>query len=1553
MRAVGVALLSLFGGAFAGGGCGLADVYADSAAFSGGTCFGDGASQISPLDESYRQLLLANEGGGVMRMLVKEWDTHKLNSAIAYILIHEIIGYPKPQMCTTANGYTSGSFDLLSGTPGRPAEADIDMELWASSAYPEYLSNEGSYSNAGTTFSYGRSGLFLRPGGSDEQRAKLLSHGRMYNNLERDVLPTLPTLRQARALTQWCNIGGSDHCMEVPNRACHDLGESEELGSGSAHEYCRVLIKASDSADKGIVEEIIQNASLPLVIVYTGSGPSVQGGYLKELSNQSFLFYHWEPALVISPDTDIMRIVFEDPVMCEPNETFVSLPPNKACDFRQGLVHKGYSTRLGRMYPEVAHFVQNYAVPTAEIWKLEQRKSLEEGATHFGLACEWLKDNEELWKGWMKNPEPSPQWKQVVPTLLIVIVGLLAAIWATLPMLPARMGGGQWAWFKTSQWFKPTAFWRLFFSGSYRFVIVLFLLPTKFKKLIGDVTERLFHHGRRAGSLAERSLHNLEAAIQAPKQPRKKRFAIDHPEQAKSHSLLARVARDAETYASKEYHPRTGVAVSFLQEYIRTGSMARAYEARADAKERVRCGIQFAMRVVHGMEGDDHFQVGVMRGKEHQDTKCTLKIQPGDGGLSELAPDVDYVLLSDEVVFQPGERFASVTMRLLPQEISMEANLQHGWLPKREMLLSLQPIDPTDRLKLGDATQCRIVIVDKDVWPGVKDVQLGHQSVYSAYVQKIFFSNFEKEMWWLVGVIFRTINSKIVKNILVMMLFDLAIAHRSLDWSFIVAAVYLFTEVVEHLTGYWYNSAGAMGYNMSLVWVLSKWTQLPLGKIVDVDTIGKYRGMVELITSAFFGKNDYSVFADLVSTWVNIICIIIAPLILFNLDFARALADGVPWAKKTSSLSIIMACSTVAFVIVFILLSDLSPGTYEVEVRRWITLERKLTLDLHSMLEDTPTYRLYQKSLDELLGVIKCMNAARGQRFSYLVALDASGRGYDWTLTFVYIAAMMVSPILYGILGLTIGQLQALFSIIVSNQAIISTLSSGKERLRIAQYLIGQLAEILNEDREHLRRQVEICFQQYIALSRTVKDLDQGADEMNISLYNVRYTSYTLRDVTGVLLHMNIEGQLATGALSGLRSPFGDDPASQQLKLEHRVIIDLLAGARVPSDGCVVYAPHLTVGLVTNEPIFLGGMSLRENIMYGCERPVADAVLWHLCNTLGLPRHLFNPHGGAMGMGGVSLTPIERQLLSVARTLITQPDVLIVHDMGALEPSVALRLGNVFKRYVKGYTLTRLGAKTFSMQTVLQNVSDKTDADAMPSRDQSSAAQRPNTLVKGHSDWSSTASMMSKDELASTEKSKEQAEAASRLSQPQGLTSIKGNSRRRRETAHKKEKGTDHLDVAEDLETRSSDRRTVIWHAMGGVLDQAGVKRRFFHKDGRLCRHRREGEVRPTPLASPGRHLDLTSGGDGDDGNESASEASKSTKKSGRRRSRTPAAASGLAMAGGMATADGVATAGGVDDAETARAAQVIQRRIRSATPPVGAAGSGEERAGEVSRGSV
>ena len=68
--------------------------------------------------------------------------------------------------------------------------------------------------------------------------------------------------------------------------------------------------------------------------------------FLDALPNQTFLFYLWEPHYNIQRGTDIARVKFEDPVMCDVNETFTKLPEKHACDFREGQVHKGYSNRI-------------------------------------------------------------------------------------------------------------------------------------------------------------------------------------------------------------------------------------------------------------------------------------------------------------------------------------------------------------------------------------------------------------------------------------------------------------------------------------------------------------------------------------------------------------------------------------------------------------------------------------------------------------------------------------------------------------------------------------------------------------------------------------------------------------------------------------------------------------------------------------------------------------------------------------------------------------------------------------------------------------------------------------------------------------------------------------------------------------------------------------------------------------------------------------------------------------------------------------------------------
>ena len=49
----------------------------------------------------------------------------------------------EPDLCTTEFGYTKGSFELLSQQDSQAAIVDVDMELWASSSYDEYVKFTG------------------------------------------------------------------------------------------------------------------------------------------------------------------------------------------------------------------------------------------------------------------------------------------------------------------------------------------------------------------------------------------------------------------------------------------------------------------------------------------------------------------------------------------------------------------------------------------------------------------------------------------------------------------------------------------------------------------------------------------------------------------------------------------------------------------------------------------------------------------------------------------------------------------------------------------------------------------------------------------------------------------------------------------------------------------------------------------------------------------------------------------------------------------------------------------------------------------------------------------------------------------------------------------------------------------------------------------------------------------------------------------------------------------------------------------------------------------
>jgi len=730
-----------------------------------------------------------------------------------------------------------------------------------------------------------------------------------------------------------------------------------------------------------------------------------------------------------------------------------------------------------------------------------------------------------------------------------------------------------------------------------------------------------------------------------------------------------------------------------------------------------------------------------------------------------------------------------------------------------------------------------------------------------SYVKHVLMQNLNQEAWWFLGVTIRTVNAKIFRNLLVIILWDLAVIERSLDWAFCVGALYLLCDLLEHVTQYWYNSSWMMGYNVTLGWVFAKWTRLPSWKVVDIETAAHYKGIVDLITSDYFGQNDYSVFVELVAESVSIVCMIIAPLLLFNVDFCSNVGeDGNCLLRDTISIkfeggsfavSLVVMMGNIGFVFAYFLIDHFSPSYYQDAVKRWLQLEQDFTIEVQEMLNDTPIHRLFKGARRSLEHCFTLMNVTRDQKFTFLLSLDASGRGYEWALTFLQIAIMMASPVLYGVEKLTIGQLQALFALVYQNRHTISRLSGSRERLRIAAHLVNELGELLNDGLELLIKETEYSQRQLQIVKHSIVEL--GVDNICITLDRVHYRSRINRDVYGQPLELDLDAVLPFGSVVGLVSPDPShtDKASQQIQLQHQAIIDLIRGARTPDKGAVCLPQHLTVGMVPRQSQFVNNQSLLDNLCVGLDIHPPEETVWSLCRALGLPEHIFNAAGGGVPMCYLDLSPAQRQLVCIARAMLTMPDILLVHDSGVLDPHAAGRVGAVLELYSQGMSLSRLarlGARPRSDAPVERSGASPSAAEltelrelqASVSVEQSSvddnlcnASPVPRATVAVEDVQVEPSQYLHEPSLSHADRIRLQPTRAGweRFAQYELLE-------RPREAAVAGR--VDQRTVIDDELLRrmeQGNRRTVVWHSTSNVLLHASVHKAFSYRNGKLLAH--------------------------------------------------------------------------------------------------------------------
>lgn len=234
-------------------------------------------------------------------------------------------------------------------------------------------------------------------------------------------------------------------------------------------------------------------------------------------------------------------------------------------------------------------------------------------------------------------------------------------------------------------------------------------------------------------------------------------------------NTMDRITVASSQFAANRYNARQRGAASFLQAFVRTHSLAEALKARSRMLLQVRDGVQFAQRVVYGLEGDTS-KVAILRGKCNRQKECVIELS-----VTNLTAHqgVDFEVDQEFVILRPGERFVVANIRCLSNGVAMVSS-SDSWRPIREAVLSLSivpesndhdndlAVDTFDAESLpetkgldalpmlGEVSECRLRIVDTDKWPGVpwrNDTDWSQSGTYmtswTTYVKAIFRKNLE------------------------------------------------------------------------------------------------------------------------------------------------------------------------------------------------------------------------------------------------------------------------------------------------------------------------------------------------------------------------------------------------------------------------------------------------------------------------------------------------------------------------------------------------------------------------------------------------------------------------------------------------------------------------------------------------------------------------------------------------------------------------------------------------------------------------------------------
>lgn len=371
------------------------------------------------------------------------WNGHYLTTEIGRILLSEAMGFP----VVIKDFMGSSSFLEM-----QAQITDINFELWPFSQLRGSI-HDSNIRNAGPTGVIGRVGLYFPRYLVQENTSFFFETWRSY--LDKGLLDLFPRAGSLANTTD-INVDGREfvppQCLiESSPGSCDVYGKDYDDYKCNItridSEHCMTVYSYDFSYDGAWIHQQIRNLGLNWTVSHVYDYLPVIKEAFK--MHKPFIVYSW------TPNNDINRFKMQRINFREISPECVSNVGSEKnglgsvdCDFQIQVILKIHSERLlsTASLQQAAQFVRAFTLTTEQQEEMIYRMGVIDPNPVFGadkdnkigfeLACEWVKNNSDIWRPWVVNvPPPALPYLTFWYNAAIIALFFTALLWITGSLL--------------------------------------------------------------------------------------------------------------------------------------------------------------------------------------------------------------------------------------------------------------------------------------------------------------------------------------------------------------------------------------------------------------------------------------------------------------------------------------------------------------------------------------------------------------------------------------------------------------------------------------------------------------------------------------------------------------------------------------------------------------------------------------------------------------------------------------------------------------------------------------------------------------------------------------------------------------------------------------------------------------------------------------------------------------------------------------------------------------------------------------------------------------